>query len=526
MPTIVDTLAIELSLDPRQLEKGLSSVVEKVKTTRDDYERHAKAFEAVAAGLLRVLGPLAAAILGITSAIEAIDWTKHASAATTEFSNLAEVIGMNVSVLAAWKQAAEAAGAGGARAVEQTFNRQQQTMRTMLPGGSGLKDLEFQQGLQHYFGLGGADVSKYLDKNGNFDLDRFNKDIASASQRLGENASQRQQWMEKLYITHPGQLSLYKNREALEKELKHQMIDVGVLDQHNADAMKKIHKDWTEIGYAAENLRIQIVTGLVDPLHAGLIYLRDILVELKNWLADPDNKTWLNPKWWEGGGGVSRQPPAWMPDWMLTPEERTQRPSTPAPTPSTPSAPTTPSTPAPAPSTPSAPTTPSTPAPALPSTPAPVPAPTPAPPTSFGGGGMPILPPPATSVPSISPSTNFGGGGMPILPPPATSVPSVPPPATSVPSAPSSLMPMILPGSPHSSIDPGLLGLPHTAAMFSRGSVASMHSRSINTNSNVTIGAMSFHATTGGTELSHAPAGSERTLSIGAYAVEANSSLV
>jgi hypothetical protein len=82
-----------------------------------------------------------------------------------------------------------------------------------------------------------------------------------------------------------------------------------------------------------------------------------------------------------------------------------------------------------------------------------------------------------------------------------------------------------IPG-PQSAIDPGLLMMPQTAALFSRSNFASAPSRSINTNSNVTIGAMTFNSTTGGSTLSHAPAGSDRTLHVGAYAVEANSSLV
>ncbi len=545
MPTIVDTLAIELSLDPRQLEKGLSSVVEKVRTTRDDYERHAKAFQAVAAGLLRVITPLAAAIVGITSAIEAIDWSKHAAAATTEFSNLANVIGMNISVLSAWKQTAEAAGKGGGDALVQSFARQQQTMLTMLPGGVGLSDPSFLQALQRYFGPG-VDIRRWLGADGNFDMDRFNKDLATASERVDKTAAERSQWMQKLYITHPAQLSLYKSREELEEQLKYQRDVVGVLDQKNADAMKKLHADWTNLGNAAENLRVEIVTKLIDPLHAGLVYLQQILTELKDWIADPANKTWMNPQWWMQGGSVNRPPPSWYPNWMLTPEERQQR-STPSAPPATVAPPI--STPPPGPS--SVPAPPSTTVPPA-SSPTPVPA-TPAAPSTFATPAAPSTfatpaAPSSTSVPSVP--LSIPAPSAPIAPttpapsstfndrfafPGNTSAPSSPPtsPSESFEDYSKRMdeqfqrkMDERRGLSPHSSIDPSLLGLPHTAARFNQSAFSGRARSSINSSSNVTIGAMSFHATTQDAALGHAPAGSERTLATGQYSVEANSSLV
>lgn len=501
MPTIVDALAIELSLDPRQLEKGLSSVVEKVRTTRDDYERHAKAFQAVADGLLRVLTPLASAIIGITSAIEAINWSQHASAAAAEFSNLADIIGMNIAVLSAWTQAAEAAGEGGGKAVRESFSHQQETMRTMLPGGTGLTDTPFLQGLQHYFGPGGGDVTRYLDKDGNIDLDRFNKDIVSASDRLHENLAQRQQWMGRLHITDPAQLSLYQSRSHLDEQLRIQREEVGVLTQENVNAMKKLHADWANLETSAENLRIEIMTKLVDPLHEGLTSLQQILTALKNWMSDPNNKTWLNPEWWMQGGGVNRQPPSWYPDWMLTPEERVQRHgggST-----STPVAPA-PASPAPAPASP---------APA---------------PSSRGGGVFMPVPSPSSvsSVPFTSRFPGFPGFPGAFGDPASHSTSSTGLPQsliTGVPEQSGYQSPIL---SHHSSIDPGMLNLPHTAAMFNQSLFSAGSRSSINSNSNITIGAMSFHATTQDAALGHAPAGSERTLGIGAYAVDANSSLV
>jgi len=68
------------------------------------------------------------------------------------------------------------------------------------------------------------------------------------------------------------------------------------------------------------------------------------------------------------------------------------------------------------------------------------------------------------------------------------------------------------------------MALPQFASMMSldqrRASVTST------TNSNVTIGAMTFNSRTSDTELGHAPASSEKTLSVGQYAVHPNDALV
>jgi outer membrane biosynthesis protein TonB len=356
-------------------------------------------------------------------------------------------------------------------------------------------------------------------------------------------------------------LSLYQNRAHLDEELKKQ-YNVGVIDEKNTEAMKKLHAGWTNLEQTAENLRIQIVTNLVQPLHEGLVYLEQVLKRLKDWMADPENKTWVNPQWWSKRADEwNSPPPDWWPDWMKEwYRGRVQQlygnnaNTGPAPT-----SPSTPPAPAPSgarvapawgpswlgpyrmvPAPPAAPVPAPTPAPSVAPTPAPiptpapsaapVPAPTPAPPAA----PAPITTPAPVPAPIPTPAPDRPSVLMPMPAPPTSALAA---PATSPTIQDLNRMrseqrrrgnygPLTAPG-PQSSIDPGLLMMPQTAALFSRSNFASAPSRSINTNSNVTIGAMTFNSTTtDGSMLGHAPAGSSRTLHIGAYAVEANSSLV
>jgi hypothetical protein len=471
--TVIDKIALELELDPRQFEAGLKSVVERVRVTRDDYERHAKSFEAVATSLWRAITPLIAAIIGIGSAIEAIDWSRHAAAATTEFTNLADVLDMNVEKLSAWKQAAEAAGKGGGQALMQSFARQQQTLLTALPGGTGLKDPEFLRALQRY---GMADVSRYLDEKGNLDMDRFNRDIASASERIDKNNEERMQWQRRLYIEHPAQLSLYRSRQQLDDALKHQRDVVGVLNKENTDAMKQLHADWANLESAAENLRIQIVTNLAKPLHSALTELQEILTTLKGWVVPDWMKSMLFPhvaeeikeKGWSWGDIATTiyKIPGLIPQLMM-PRSPSGEPATPGGDVVKPSWPQIPSLPWPSSVTP-APAAPVAPAPAAPS------------------GRRTIF------------DSNTGKMLSPTAP---SSVPSIPGPS-------------------------GALDLPQFASAMGRSNMIDAARPATNTNSNVTIGAISFNSAVSDSTLEHAPSGSDRTLSVGQYAVLANTSLL
>lgn len=464
MPTVLDTLALELGLDARQFERGLREVEARTRVTREDYERHAKGFEAVVGSLFRAIGPLITALIGIGSAIEAIDWTKHAAAATTQFGNLADVIGIGAEQLAAWKQAADAA-AGSGEELAQAFAHQQQALQKMGPGGTGEVDVGLLGALQHY----GIDQKRYYDERTKlYDIDRLNRDIAAASARMGESAAQRSAWLSRLGITSPGNQSLYQSREFLEEALRKQR-EVGVVSKQNIDAMKKLQEDFSNLASAATNLGYQIVTNLADPLHTALTALQSVLTWLKNF-----------------------EVPAWMKSVGVPPPTGMAPPTT-GPFGSRPGTPPTPAAPpgqySPGPHTGVMPWDPF----GLQRQPV-APSAVPAPPT----GGMPS-PQGAPSTPLIEETP--GGAGM---VGPRT---GVRPP-----------LPMV-PGPQ------GALDLPQLVSVMSldnqvKGGVTR------NSSANIVIGAMSFQSTTSDSKLDHAPASSERTLAVGSYAVHANTSLI
>lgn len=601
MPTILDTLALELQLDPKQFETGLKSVTEQVRVNRGDLERHATALEGVFASLFRAISPIATAFIGLGTAIAALDFSKHAAAVTTEFSAMASVIGLSVEQLSAWTQAAEAAAQGGGKALTETFHFQQQQFQNLQTGQGGPEAAAFLGGLQHY----GLDIQNYRDAKTNaIDVERLSLDIAEATKRIDKSNAEASQYLSRLGIRDSGLQTFFRGgRAAIEAQIKYQKEAVGTLTKTNADAMKQLQADWANLASAANNLKVQLVTRFLEPLSDALERLRKTLTFFT---APPGEfpsqlyPSWMQnlniKEWWKRQttpqvikpGETDSSPPATQPPPASAVTPPAQPPPASPRVVTTPPATSTTSVPRPSSSQPlpawstdpmsgaslsgpppvssgppslevpvaplagvpyAAPQSPpvSTPMPVapgsvttLPPAPAlPVPVPTPPSATSEAQPSStvtqpPPAPPPAPAISSEPPpppsSYQTPGGAIMVLPQSGrrTSVPSIPAPA-STPMFPLSSpepQPAIAPQSFLETPKSYMMDLSRLASSVNQSSIASPPSMSTTNNSNVTIGSMSFHATTNDAMLGYAPSGSERTLAIGAYSVEANTSLI
>lgn len=428
MPTIIDSIALELGVDTTKLQRGLREVEAQTKDSRESFERHAQGFETVATSLFRALSPLVTAILSIGTAIAGIDWAKHAASSVTSFRNLADIIGITTERLSQWKQAAETFGKGGGANIEQAFAGQQQAFQKLFGPTATGEVPEFKDPLRKL----GIDIGKYWDAaKGLADIDRLNRDVAAAMARNRYNDAQRAAVLQTMGID-PTLQKMYASRRAMDESLA-KAKEVGTIPRESADKLAQLQKDFANLGSAATNLGIAITDYLFVPLHENLEWITKKLSELRDWVV-PEWVKWLifphestrPPKEssWVDVGEAVRKVPGLIPE--LFKQRATQSPGQAAPPPAAPStqAPPPPSSPPPdftppAPPGVSVPQIPFAPLSAPPATAAP---PASAPVTSAPPPAFSPLPPPSVPVvPPVRPAVT-------VAPPPPQA--PVPPPAS------------------------------------------------------------------------------------------------
>ena len=83
MATVLDSLTLELGWDVKKFLEGAKETEARVKSTREDFERSSKVWDATIGSLVRTLSGLVAAFLSVEAAIKGIEWTRGASQAAT-----------------------------------------------------------------------------------------------------------------------------------------------------------------------------------------------------------------------------------------------------------------------------------------------------------------------------------------------------------------------------------------------------------------------------------------------------------
>lgn len=269
MPTIIDSLAIELSLDPTKLQEGLRTVSSDVKQNRDESERHFKVLDTLITNMGRSLAGLIATFVSLEAAIAAFAATKHISRAGTEFGNLAESIGMSVNQLGAWENAMERVG-GRAGDIGSAFRFQQsEFQKSKLQGGSPAF-------LGYMQRLGMPEWHSYYNANGELDVDRFNKDLAEHLARPGIGATQRAEYLKGFGFDSPAAQRLFSgdiNRK-LEEAKRFAPTDL------NTEAFRKLNEQWVTLGNAITAVKNDLVTNLFTPISEILKGINNALESL------------------------------------------------------------------------------------------------------------------------------------------------------------------------------------------------------------------------------------------------------
>src|SRR5260221_1280497 len=191
MPVLLDAISLELGWDVKKFLEGAKETEAQVGKLREGVERHGKIFENAIGSMVRQISALVAAFFSIEAAVAAFASTKDVSRVGTEFSNLAEAVGLSVTELGAWEQALVRVGGRYGEASAAFKFQQQELMKMKGPGGTGAPSfLAFSQQL----GLG--DLNKYFNPaTGSFDTVKMNLDIEKAMRVQNFSPEKRAQFL-------------------------------------------------------------------------------------------------------------------------------------------------------------------------------------------------------------------------------------------------------------------------------------------------------------------------------------------
>lgn len=487
MPTILDQLTLELGWDIRKFLESGKEVEQVVRQRREDFERQSKVWDAALGGLVRLLGSVAAAFLSIETAIKGLEASRTIAQTGTEFANLADVAGMSVEQLALWEQALARVG-GSARDAGEAFKFQQSELqKTRITSGA-------PSWLGYAQRLGLPDWKTYFnERTGQYDLDRFNKDIADAMARQNLSAAQRAEYLKAFGWNGVAAQRLFT--QDLRRRLEETRPTAPT--QANIETFRRLNEAWTKLGQTAEAVSRDLVTYLEKPIEKVLEMLRKGAAAIDDWIKS------LAP------GGLQWDPSRPVaPGW--NPFSSAPAPAAPVPGASSPGTPAPPSSGWPSWFDPGRPMAPGwNPFTSAPGTSSAVPAPAPHPgnvyidPRTGNGGMAPDNEAPGTFDERFAPAPppNAGNGG--------------------------DLLRNWMRGVPHSSLEApsnftALTNLPRSA---NAAAASPAGTTTTTTNSSVTIGGMSFHSRADDTAMGKAPSSIAKDLSVGSYAVHANESL-
>ncbi len=188
MPTLIDSLIVSLSLDPKDFTKGQKQAVAALKKIEEQSAHTAKEVQAsgkaMADAFVKVRNEvlaLGAAFLGVSSIRAFADKITGSDAA---LGRLANNVGMSTEDLSAWEGAAERAG-GSAQGMAATIKTMTQQMQEFRTKGALSADLQFS------LAQSGVDANKYLSASTSnterflMVADKFSKMDPAEAQMLG-----------------------------------------------------------------------------------------------------------------------------------------------------------------------------------------------------------------------------------------------------------------------------------------------------------------------------------------------------
>lgn len=252
MPTVIDTLIVQLGLDPSQFNKQQRQTLEDFRRGGDQAKKYAGGFEKSGKDLAQTFSSLQNRIVGLLSVFVggkgAVEFTSFVTRTTAETARMSRVFDTNTETLSAWRGAANVTGGsaeGMTSSIQGLISQFQMFSLTgessVIPWFRALRvEISDAQGRMRPFGDILLDIS-----------DRFSKLRPEKAAAFG-----------KALGFDDGTINLLiKGRVAVAALLEEQK-KLGVVTKADAEAGEAALKSWREMEQAATKLGMTLVTAL------------------------------------------------------------------------------------------------------------------------------------------------------------------------------------------------------------------------------------------------------------------------
>jgi hypothetical protein len=284
LPTVIDSLLIELSLDPAKYTAGRKQVEQDLAKTKDSALRTAKDIEASGSKAASFFGKMRTEFLALTAALLSASALKKMVTDTTRTDDsvgrLSKTLNIAVEVMSRWQNANRLAG-GTAEGMSSTISKMSDELETYKKTGAAPPMLAWLASL-------GVNIDQI--KSVPELLDAINKAIQRFSM------PERRAILEGIGITQDSLYLLIQNRDAFRSFLD-EADKVGVITKRDADAARELSREFTYLAEVTENLGRALTTGLSGPLVKVLDLISKLIAGIKS-LHDSELFSSGKMPWW------------------------------------------------------------------------------------------------------------------------------------------------------------------------------------------------------------------------------------
>lgn len=300
MATIIDSLVVELGLDPTKFNAGQKKAVDALRELQEKSEKFSKGAAGSWKEMEESLGRLTTyalkfggALLGASGFKDLVEKLTNMNA---QLGRSAELIGVNADELSKWEKVAERAG-GSAEDIRNTFSSMARAVAQVNVTGP---NTEFFQWLSKL----GVNYRNFIDSKGQLsDFTNFFKAISDGMAKLP--AGERQLASSALGIGSQNTLLFNQGGGRIQSMLDAQER-IGHITEQQAENSRAIAAAWAEIQQRLENGARILLDKWAPTIISTLRELNKILDLFNNKGADPEPNAVLS-----GGAAFGRYPNAY-----------------------------------------------------------------------------------------------------------------------------------------------------------------------------------------------------------------------
>lgn len=273
MATIIDTLVVELGLDPKKLTQGQQQALASFKKTQEEALKSGKAVERAAERVQQYLGKIrnqavgfAAATFGATGIVQFIQQVTTANAA---LGRSAELLGTSEEKLSVWRGAVKLAG-GTAEGMQQTIAGLVNSFSRFGVTGEIPESARWFQGL----GLAVADVTTGKLKPFDQIIDEISEKLSKMDKVEGAT------WARGLGIEESIIPFVLKGPAAM-RAFREEMEKANKVTKEAATKSAELEQDWVRTSENAKGFGNELVTSVSPALSSALRFYNNWFSNLR-----------------------------------------------------------------------------------------------------------------------------------------------------------------------------------------------------------------------------------------------------